>query len=130
MKIPVLVFFTVTALFASDIKPLTGQMYRELPESARIGFASGYLTGYVTAGATARRTVTDALVANGFKILSEDINQKFNCPHGLFLTINYGQAHAILDKYVADHPESWDKPIGQLAEEAFIDACEKRAKNP
>jgi len=42
----------------------------------------------------------------------------------------YEQAMAVLDKYIADHPERWDKEIGQLAEAAFIEACEKRAKNP
>jgi hypothetical protein len=40
------------------------------------------------------------------------------------------QAHGILEKYLADHPERWDKGISQLADEAFDDACEKRAKNP
>lgn len=83
--------------------------------------------GYVQSAETARRTVENALIANGFKIVGSEVDtkQQLSCPFRLLRTINFGQAYAILDKYIADHPERWDKDMNVLAEEAFIDACEK-----
>jgi hypothetical protein len=110
IKTPYLIFFCiVSALCAGDLKPTTGQDYRQWPDSMRLGFASGYYSGY----ASARGRFEQAMAR---------FDNLLNCLH----TFSYGQTEAILDKYVADHPERWDNAIEYLAEDAFIDACEKK----
>lgn len=132
MKKLLMVVLITTSLRADDIKPFTAQDYRRFTPEVQASFADGYILGYAQSVETARRIIDSALIANGFKIVANEVDtkQQLGCPFRLLRTINFGQAYAILDKYIADHPERWDKPVRELAEEAFIDACEKRAKNP
>jgi hypothetical protein len=127
-----MVVLLTTSLRADDIKPFTAQDYRRFTPDVQASFAGGYLLGYVQSAETVRRTIESALIANGFKIVANEVDtkQQLGCPYRLLRTINFGQAYAILDKYIADHPERWDKQMAVLTEEAFIEACEKRAKNP
>ena len=82
MKI-LLVLLTAATLAASDNRPLTGQFYRDLPEAWRVLFATGFVTGY------AKGQVSGSGIAKCLYAFSN------------------GQTSAILDKYVADHPERW-----------------------
>lgn len=133
MKKLLLVFLIAASLHAADDKGLTGQVYRRMPEAIRSGYAGGFIDGYLKgkffaadviyrAGRT--ENVQHAVVT---KMQAEVLNRAicFISPE-----ITKGQETAILDKYIADHPEKWDEALIDLAEEAFLDACEKRAKKP
>jgi len=91
-----------------------------------MGFGRGHFRG------TAQMfdQVRHELIAHGFKEVAEPTPPVPNPLYNCLASLTIGQAGAILDKYVADHPERWDKQIMDLAEEAFNDACAKRAKNP
>jgi hypothetical protein len=110
MKAPYpMFFFLVSVLCAGDLKVFTGQDYRQWPEALRVGFASGYASGVIMGrGSLERDTVR--------------FDKLLNC----LVTFSNGQDEAILDKYIADHPERWDNAIEDLAEQAFVDACEKK----
>jgi len=128
MKTLSLVFLMVVASQAGDDKFATGQFYRERPESFHLQYVFGYLNGYKrglefavkSLDENTRKIVIAALSTQHFGVLCTVEGERS--------TIY--QMTVILDKYIADHPERWDKEIGQLAEEAFIDACEKRVKKP
>jgi hypothetical protein len=38
----------------------------------------------------------------------------------------YGQYVAVIDKYVQDNPDKWDKPLGSFVFSAIANACAKR----
>jgi hypothetical protein len=131
MKKLLLVFLIAASLCADESRPVIGRQYREWTDFVRAGYVAGYISGYAKATGTFRRRIREALQAQGIKEVpvTNGTGEPF-CPADLFNTIDFGQGRAILDKYLADHPERWDKPIHDLAEEAFIEACEKRAKKP
>jgi len=123
----------------------TGQDYRQWPDSFRLVYVIGYLQGY----SHGRQFGTEATVklivrAVPDKATQQTIGERLNKPQQSAFdselrsatciivdgSTTPGQTMAILDKYIDDHPERWDKPIANLAEEAFIDACDKRAKRP
>jgi hypothetical protein len=137
MKKILLVFLIAATLDAADIQPISGQLYRSWPEDMRTLFAAGFYMGFGKGHAHGRAVqineTRQALSDQGVKPLSEPI--KMTTPIGDNLesclsSFTVGQAVGILDKYVADHPERWDKQVMDLAEQAFLDACEKRAKRP
>ena len=101
--------------------------------NVRLAFAGGFYQGYAISRNTSAYQVQEKLIAQGFEPLQAPFKKGEDVRDDLqkcLRTLTFGQAHAILDKYVTDHPERWDKQMADLAEEAFIDACEKRAKNP
>jgi hypothetical protein len=139
MKKLLLVFLMAASLYGAE---LTGQEYRGWSETHRLLYVTGYLDGYLhgrnqgsmdsmvwilrTVDGETKKLIDAAVkhtpaTKTDFGAICMILNQE---------GVTKGQMLAILDKYVADHPESWDKPIRELAEEAFIDACEKRAKKP
>jgi hypothetical protein len=144
-KLP-LVFLMAASVWAGD--EWTGQDYRRWPELLRRTYVGAYLDGYIHARVFAGKEVsrqifenlretTRQMVATDLKAAKEKgVEENFGAlclPHKLAQdtdTLNLVQMEAIFDKYIADHPERWDKQIGDLAEEALIEACEKRAKNP
>jgi hypothetical protein len=38
----------------------------------------------------------------------------------------YGQFVAVVDKYIKDNPDKWNRPLSDLAFEALVAACEMR----
>jgi hypothetical protein len=140
------VFLMSASVWAAD--KVTGQDYRGWTEPLRRMYVGAYLDGYVHARDFAGKEVprlifdnlrqtTRQMVITELKAAKErgvEENWGALClPRKLAQDtdkINIVQMLAILDRYVADHPERWDKEVGDLAEEAFIEACEKRAKNP
>ena len=112
MKTLTLIFLMAVSLFAEDSKLVSGQQYRSWSEEWRSFFAGGYYMGYMKGHAHA---VT--VKSNQMNTSAEDSLER------CLSSLTVGQARAILDKYVADRPERWDKQIMDLAEEAFIDAC-------
>lgn len=131
MKKLLLVFLIAVSLCADDSRIFTGRQYRDWSDVMRVSYVAGYITGYGRATETYKRRVREALLAQGFTEApgAKPTGEPF-CPADLLYTIDFGQGKAILDKYLTDHPERWDKFIGDLAEEALVEACEKRAKNP
>jgi hypothetical protein len=126
-----MVFLIAVSLCAGDSRILTGRQYREWTEMAQTSYVAGYVSGYSKATETYNRRVRESLLAQGFiNTPGPSRTPEPFCPADLLYTIDFGQGKAILDKYLTDHPERWDKFIGDLAEEALIEACEKRAKNP
>jgi hypothetical protein len=138
MKKLLVVFLMAASLHGAE---LTGQVYRDSPETYRLVYVKGYIDGYLHGrnqggedslvwllrtvdGET--RKVIDTAVKHA-KASKTDFGAICMIMDQEGVTIP--QMMAILDKYLADHPESWDKPIRELAEHAFIEACEKRAKN-
>ena len=91
--------FLIAASLYADAKIATGRNYQSWPQSMRAAFA-GYLAGYATGRS------------------SRDVSACLS-------TMSFEQAQAILDKYVADHPDVWQKAFFQLAAEAFLQVCEK-----
>ncbi len=133
MKKLMLVFLMAVALHAGDDKGLTGQFYQNLPETVRTGYASGFVNGYLqgqffAADVIHRASLNGNLQHTVVAKMTGDVLSGMLCLGSG--TVTNGQMAAILDKYIADHPESWDKPLSDLAKNAFIDACEKRAKKP
>jgi hypothetical protein len=140
MKKLLLVFLIALSLNAGD-SVATGQDYRKWDDSSRAGYVLGYLAGYVSGRERLLKNLATALTPPTWTQVVEQFKGKVDrgaaClsgREGNAGTVERGpnnwQLMAVLDKYIADHPERWDKPIIELAEEAFIEACEKRAKNP
>jgi hypothetical protein len=144
-QLPPLLFLLIAASLQAGHNDATGQTYREWPEKFRGGYVNAYLDGYMRGRSLAMTEASRLLDMNASEATRETIRAQlqslkdkgveekygalcFWAPRGQNPTL--GQLTAILDKYIADHPETWDKQIGELAEEAFIDACEKRAKKP
>jgi len=145
MKKLLMMFLMAVSVWAAD--DVTGQDYRGWMEPLRSMYLRAYLDGYVHARVfageevprlifdnlreTTRQAVITELKAGRDKGVKEERwGALCLVRQDAARALTYTQMTAILDKYIADHPERWDKPIGDLAEEAFIDACEKRAKNP
>jgi hypothetical protein len=139
MKELLVIFLIAASLYGAE---LTGQEYRDWSEAHRLLYVNGYLDGYLhgrnqgaedslvwllrTVDGETRKVIDNAVKhakasKTDFGAICMIIDQQ---------GVTIPQMMAILDKYIADHPESWDKPIRELAEHAFIDACDKRAKNP
>jgi hypothetical protein len=142
MKKLVLVFFIALALDAGDDNPTTGQSYQAESETLRRAYVHGYLEGYIRGRNFAMNEYTRLLLATTSESTRKSVVAEMQAAKDKVIenwgaiclprdgNPTVGQMTAILDKYIADHPEKWDKPVRELAEEAFIEACEKRAKNP
>jgi hypothetical protein len=150
----------ISASCCAVAEETTGQQYRAWPEIKRLMYVVGYLDGYYHGfffeqGIYSRKHERTANISDidtskpvdqyeaeqtTKKALAKEIQDIHDHPGktlgagclavGGAYDVTQGQVMAILDKYIDDHPERWDKPVRELAQEAFIDACEKRAKKP
>ena len=144
MKKLLLLFLMAASLHGEDER-VTGQKFRTWSELNRALYVAAYLDGYLQGHNSAvdeaasyvgnlvsnlsdstRRTAAAELKAAMDKGVKEHMG--LMCIFAKSHT--YEQLPAIVVKYIEDHPERWDKPLKDLTEDAFIDACEKRAKNP
>lgn len=94
--------------FAQQQPQWTGNAYRQLGPDSGIAYALGLVDG-ITLGAAIERTggsVQDFYDA---------------CVRGR----TRGQVKAIIDKYLADHPERWHEAMGGLVTRALVEACRR-----
>ena len=105
----------VAALAVAQINDTTttGQGWREWPPLMRSTYAAGFVGGYLVGVTnTGRYPISKSTKAG----------QLCSC----MTDMTYGQLTAVMDKYVADHPEKWNKPIFELFDAALTKACADR----
>ena len=94
---------------------MTGQGWREWSSVMRSGYVIGFFEGYNSA---MMAVVTSGVLTS--QVLTKLPNREYSaCVSGM----TYGQTVAMMDKYVADHPEKWNKKISELLIEATEKAC-------
>jgi hypothetical protein len=106
-----LVSLALLALVAVvDAQPadVTGNDYQRNTDSLRLWYTIGLGSGFT--------------IARTFQTYDGDMTVLFRCIGGM----TYGQLEAILDKYLADHPERWDHTIATITVDALANACAKR----
>jgi hypothetical protein len=104
---------TVTTLVAQGPPSgqSTGQDWLKWSQEMRLGFAVGFNAGYGAATIDAGVRHPPRYVVRQLRCMSQ---------------MTYGQDVAIVDKYVADHPEKWDNVVHSLFAEAITNACAAR----
>jgi hypothetical protein len=104
-----LLLATITATMTVQAQEPSGQAngqdWRKWSFSMRISFAIGFNAGYNAA-------VAD--VAHPDRVVRTAI---------CLSHMTYGQNVAIMDKYIADHPEKWDRVVHSLFADAITKAC-------
>jgi hypothetical protein len=84
---------------------VTTEKYRQLPPASRTVYLSGWLDGRLNAGYIGGT--------------AEAIESQRQCVIGKTDT----QITAIVDKYIADHPETWNRPAALEADDALQSIC-------
>ena len=84
---------------------LTGNAYRELSESGKLGYAMGFINGL--------------LVVPLITGKESDITWLHPCVSGMTNT----QVVAIIEKQLADNPARWQQPMNILSFDAIAQAC-------
>ena len=89
------------------------------------GYSDGYLAATSSIGAVlkARTSATDHHILLD-KATPEGL--RFSQVSKCVGEMSNIQTAAIVDKYLKDHPELWDKPIYRLIDEAITKACSLR----
>lgn len=85
----------------------TADTFRNL-KSGKPNYVAGYIDGML-----ASRALMDTSV---------QIPKIRACLAGM----NAGQLEALMDKYIADHPERWDNPMSGVGLFAVVSACRSR----
>jgi hypothetical protein len=106
----------------NDVR-FTGQGWHDWPQGTRVAYVSGFAEGY--ANATTDVTLKACLKApkQSSKAVSETLMPIVNSTIACWRGMRYGQLLAIVDKYVADHPERWHEPIAELVRAALTNVC-------
>ncbi len=103
----------------------TGQAWAEgWTEEMRTGYVVGYLDGFDFAA-----TMTDLVLEDVHptaKAQNKAVGKAVRIPLQCLTKMTMGQMVAIIDKFVKDHPERWNKRIGSLADSALAEACTKQ----
>ena len=89
---------------------LTAQDYLNLPTAQQLGYATGVIDGMLIAPLFGAPDNGAQLQLLG------------RCVTGMRDT----QVHAILDKFLKDHPERWNDPMHAVAFAAMNEACSKK----
>ncbi len=98
----------VVAVIDAQSADVTGNDFQQATSSLRLGYAVGLRSGLT--------------IARTAQTHGGDLTGLFRCLDGM----TYGQVQAILDKYLADHPEEWDRTIATITINALANACAKR----
>ena len=93
---------------------LNGNEWKKLPTDAR----QGYVGGVIDSWATLRGFIEGAKVSPGGAAIYTDLARCIGNRE-----ITYGQMNAIVDKYLADHPDKWDYSMAVLVWSAVYDVC-------
>lgn len=132
-KILALLFLVVVIVrtdYAAAGKPgATGQEYREWSKEMRVGFVSGFYAGYIYGRSVRQDEFVQILFARSLWATLKDDVYAEDKAMACLNPMSVGQMVAVLDRYVATHPEVWDKAISTLALDALNEACSKRMPN-
>lgn len=106
---------------------LTGNDYQQFTVEMKISYAIGLFQGLVIASIQAAAPAP----APGWKMLTlPEATTKQPAPavalFGCLSPMTVGQIRAILEKYLADNPSVWHHELGEIANNAVVDACSKR----
>jgi len=104
--------------FGQDTAVATGQNWRDWSFTMRNAFARGFGEGYIEAF----NQIVDPVPPTPVPARTKKVAQTVVCMGNM----NISQVVAIMDKYVADHPEKWDKGINELFGAAITQACAER----
>lgn len=89
---------------------MTGNAYRDLPYNSKAAYVMGVVDGL--------------LLAPFLGAEERDVDRIASCING----IRSDQLHAIVDAYLAAHPELWDDRMHALTLSALNEACKARGK--